>query len=100
MGRVGKLFSRLGSAGIMDRVILISLLILGSTLSARAEDVSIAAAISLKETLEAIRPKYESSSGDRLKLTFASSGQLEAQIENGAPVDLFLPAARKQIDDL
>ncbi|HEX3355429.1 MAG TPA: molybdate ABC transporter substrate-binding protein [Tepidisphaeraceae bacterium] len=67
---------------------------------ARADDINVAAAISLKESLEAIRPQYESSSGDHLKFTLASSGQLESQIENGAPIDLFLSAARKQVDDL
>jgi molybdate transport system substrate-binding protein len=67
---------------------------------ARAEDINVAAAISLKESLEAIRPQYESSSGDHLKFTLASSGQLESQIENGAPIDLFISAARKQVDDL
>ena len=82
------------------RPILITLLAIGLITSARAAEISIAAAISLKESLEAIRPQYESATGDHLKLTFASSGQLAAQIENGAPIDLFISAARKQVDDL
>jgi molybdate transport system substrate-binding protein len=82
------------------RAVLILLLAIGPAILARAEDISVAAAISLKESLEAIRPQYESATGDHLKLTFASSGQLAAQIQNGAPVDLFLSAARKQVDDL
>src|SRR5678809_1332778 len=68
--------------------------------AAHAEEIVVAAAISLKESLEAIRPAYEKGTGDRLKLGFASSGQLASQIESGAPIDLFLSAARKQVDDL
>ena len=67
---------------------------------ARAEDITVAAAISLKESLEAIRPQFESASGDHIKLTLGASGQLAAQIENGAPVDLFISAAKQQVDDL
>ncbi len=82
------------------RSALITLLAFGLAISARAEDISVAAAISLKESLEAIGSQYESATGDHLKLTFASSGQMAAQIENGAPIDLFISAARKQVDDL
>src|SRR3954469_4551157 len=82
------------------RYILFTLIASAFCFTARAEDISVAAAISLKESLEAIRQTYESSTGDHLKFTFASSGQLASQVQNGAPVDLFLSAARKQIDDL
>src|SRR4051794_28665682 len=86
------------------RIVCILVLMLSIMLAivplCHAEDITVAAAISLKETLEAIRPAYESSSGDQLKFTFASSGQLASQVQNGAPVDLFLSAARKQMDDL
>jgi molybdate transport system substrate-binding protein len=70
------------------------------TTAVRAADVSVAAAISLKESLETIRTEYQKASPDRVKLTFGSSGQMAAQIQNGAPIDLFISAARKQVDDL
>src|SRR3954469_6886393 len=82
------------------RYILFTLIASAFCFTARAEDISVAAAISLKESLEAIRQTYESSTGDHLKFSFASSGQLASQIQNGAPLDLFLSAARKQVDDL
>ena len=82
------------------RYTLVGLIAIGLCLAARAQEISIAAAISLKESLEAIRQTYESSTGNQIKFSFASSGQLESQIQNGAPVDLFLSAARKQVDDL
>ena len=82
------------------RIIFLVLLLLATGTMVRAEEITVAAAISLKESLEAIRPQYESSGGDRVKFTFASSGQLVSQVQNGAPIDLFLSAARKQVDDL
>jgi molybdate transport system substrate-binding protein len=75
-------------------------LLLIATDFARAEDITVSAAISLKDSLEAVRQQHETKTGDHLKFTFASSGQLAAQIKNGAPVDLFISAARKQVDDL
>jgi molybdate transport system substrate-binding protein len=82
------------------RSVLVCLLVFGWVDCIRADDITVSAAISLKESLEAIRPFYESASGDHVKLTFGASGQLAAQIENGAPVDLFVSAARQQIDEL
>src|SRR5437764_784667 len=90
----------LGSAIMIVRIIFLVLLLLATGTMVRAEEITVAAAISLKESLEAIRPQYESSGGDRVKFTFASSGQLVSQVQNGAPIDLFLSAARKQVDDL
>jgi molybdate transport system substrate-binding protein len=84
----------------MVRRILAMFIVLGMTLSTRAEEITVSAAISLKESLEAIRPLYESSSGDRVKLTFGASGQLAAQIQNGAPVDLFISADKMHMDEL
>src|SRR5262245_36356237 len=85
---------------MFGRQFLVVVLLLWIGAIARAEEITVAAAISLKESLEAIRPEFETTSQDRLKFTFASSGQLASQIQSGAPIDLFLSAARKQVDDL
>lgn len=82
------------------RYTLTALILFAIPIRAFAEDISVAAAISLKESLESIRQTYESSTRDHLKFTFASSGQLASQIQNGAPIDVLLSAARKQVDDL
>jgi molybdate transport system substrate-binding protein len=67
----------------------------------RAGDtVRVAAAVSLSESMNQIARQYENESGDRVELTFGSSGQLAAQIQSGAPVDAFISAANKQVDDL
>ena len=38
--------------------------------------------------------------GVRVRYNFASSGELQKQIEAGAPVDLFISAAQRQMDAL
>jgi molybdate transport system substrate-binding protein len=68
---------------------------------ARAETITVSAAISLKEAVEDAARAYEKQGGDdRVELNVGSSGQLMAQIERGAPVDLFISAAAKQVDEL
>jgi molybdate transport system substrate-binding protein len=60
-----------------------------------------AAAASLKEALEEINPLYrQANPGARQKFNFASSGALQLQIEQGAPVDVFISAAEKQMNAL
>lgn len=67
---------------------------------ARAESVRVAAAISLKEAMTEIADAYHKDGRGDVKLTFGSSGQLQAQVEYGAPVDLFISASHKQVDEL
>jgi molybdate transport system substrate-binding protein len=81
----------------MLRAFLLSLLFATTTL---ADTLTVSAAISLKEPLTAIAADFTKETGHDLRLSFGSSGQLFGQIKNGAPVDLFISAASKQIDDL
>ncbi len=63
--------------------------------------VLVAAAISLKAPLEdAARQFGATSPGETIAFTFGSSGQLAAQIENGAPVDLFVSASPVELERL
>lgn len=56
--------------------------------------VLVAAAISLKAPLEDAAQRFTAASpGEPITFTFGSSGQLAAQIEQGAPVDLFVSAS-------
>lgn len=68
--------------------------------SARAETIRVAAAISLKEAVTEIAKTYEMESGDKVEFAFGASGQLAAQVKSGAPIDLFISAANKQVDEL
>lgn len=79
------------------RATLAFLLLAGA---ARAETVSVAVAISLKDAMEEIGPAYEKQTGDEVRFTFGSSGQLMAQVRNGAPLDAFVSAADKQVNAL
>lgn len=63
--------------------------------------LTISAAASLKDALTDIQRQYEASrEGVKLSFNFAASGALQQQIEQGAPVDLFLSAAAKNMDAL
>src|SRR5205823_12160729 len=82
------------------RTVPIALFCLVFGLAARAETINVAAAISLKESLTEIAKAFEADTGERVDFTFGASGQLMAQIKTGSPIDAFISAAGKQVDDL
>lgn len=64
-------------------------------------NLTISAAASLKNAMEELTPMYEEASkGQTLTFNYGGSGDLQKQIENGAPVDVFISAAQKQMDAL
>ncbi|HEY7115443.1 MAG TPA: molybdate ABC transporter substrate-binding protein, partial [Tepidisphaeraceae bacterium] len=65
-----------------------------------AETITVAAAVSLKESMLEIAKAFAIDTGDHVEFTFGASGQLMAQVRNGAPIDAFISAANKQVDDL
>jgi molybdate transport system substrate-binding protein len=74
-----------------------------STKSVPFQPVSlmVSSAISLKDALEDIKPIYQKTHQDvEIIYNFSSSGSLQQQIEQGAPVDVFIAAANKQMDAL
>jgi molybdate transport system substrate-binding protein len=61
----------------------------------------ISAAASLKDVLEEIKPLYQQSKANiSINYNFGASGALQQQIEQGAPADIFISAAKKQVDAL
>ena len=77
----------------MIRVILaLCLFVVTSVNLAVAEEITIAAASNLNFAFREIATEYEKASGDQVRLTFGSSGNFYAQIQNGAPFDLFFSA--------
>lgn len=61
----------------------------------------ISSAISLKDVMEEIKSLYEQRySQVKITYNFGSSGSLQQQIEQGAPVDVFISAASKQMNAL
>jgi molybdate transport system substrate-binding protein len=64
-------------------------------------ELTVSAAISLKDSLDAVKGLYTTANPNISILTnYGASGTLEIQIEQGAPVDVFLSAAPKQMDAL
>ncbi len=70
-----------------------------STAADRSINLTLSAAVSLKDAMENIETIYESKNPHvSLTLNLASSGSLRQQIERGAPVDVFISAATKHTD--
>jgi molybdate transport system substrate-binding protein len=62
------------------------------SLSVSAQTIRIAAASDLQFVLPDLADQYEKQTGVKLAITYGSSGNFFAQIQNGAPFDLFLSA--------
>ncbi len=61
----------------------------------------VSAAISLKDVLARLGTDFERINGrPKVLFNFAGTGQLRAQIENGAPVDVFIAASHDDMDIL
>src|SRR5215471_7160766 len=60
--------------------------------SAQQPQLNVAAAADLKFAMTELASAYEKQSGVKLNLAFGSSGNFFAQIQNGAPFDLFFSA--------
>lgn len=58
------------------------------------------AAANLTASFEALEPAYEAATGDDVTFVFGSSGNLAAQIRNGAPADVYVSADETFLDDL
>jgi molybdate transport system substrate-binding protein len=77
----------------MIRIILsLCLFVVTSVNLADAEEITIAAASNLNFAFREIATEYEKASGNQVRMTFGSSGNFYAQIQNGAPFDLFFSA--------
>lgn len=85
--------------------LLVFLLVLVQALPSSAAQstasVTVSAAISLKDALDQLGQAYESGHpGIVIRFNYGGSGTLQHQIEQGAPVDLFVSAAAAQMDAL
>ena len=64
-------------------------------------ELNISAAVSLKDALTAIQKNYQAKNPNvQLLYNLGASGSLQKQIEQGAPVDIFISAAPKQMNEL
>ncbi len=64
--------------------------------NAQAAVVKAAVAANFTAAMKEIAANYQKASGDKVLLSFGSTGKLYAQIKNGAPFDLFLAADQRR----
>ncbi len=85
---------RIAPRGVdLVRIISILLLIQSSLLPlASAQDLTVAAASDLNYALKDLAARFEKKTGDKVALSFGSSGNLYSQIQGGAPYDVFFSA--------
>ena len=75
--------------------------LLFSVSCARAGEITVSGAASLKDALQEIGRVYQKShSQTRVNFNFGSSGTLQRQIEQGAPVDVFVAASPANMNAL
>jgi molybdate transport system substrate-binding protein len=83
------------------RIAVLVLFVLCLPAVARAQEMTFSVAISMKEAVETLGRQFmQSHSGVTLRYNFGSSGELQKQIEAGAPVDVFISAAQRQMEEL
>ncbi len=58
----------------------------------QAQQLSVASASDLQFVLPELASRFEHETGQKIKLSFGSSGNFYSQIQNGAPLDLFFSA--------
>lgn len=82
-------------------IFFVGLGFISKTMGQPTSEITISAAISLKNAFENIGEIFqERNPGAKLLFNFSASGDLARQIEVGAPVDVFASAAQKDMDGL
>jgi molybdate transport system substrate-binding protein len=67
---------------------------------AAQNEVTVAAAANLTEVFQSLAPAFESANGIHPVFSFGATAQLEQQIENGAPFDVFAAADEEHVEQL
>ena len=82
------------------KMILRLLLLLSFVSGAAAQEPTIAAASDLKFALDEVVKSYEAGGGQKVRVSYGSSGNFSRQIAQGAPFDMFLSADESYVVDL
>lgn len=85
------MLNRIRNTILLRPWILLSLLVLASA-SSQADTLRVAVASNFAHTLEALSHQFEQDHDVDVQISAASSGKLSAQIQHGAPFDLFFSA--------
>jgi molybdate transport system substrate-binding protein len=78
----------------MKKTILL-IAFMGLPLTAFAADITVAAAANVQFAINDLKAEFARETGITVKTVIGSSGKLTAQVENGAPFDVFLSADMK-----
>jgi molybdate transport system substrate-binding protein len=82
-------------------VLMLSELVTAPASAGPGTEITVSAAISLKNVFEEAGKVYEAKNrGVKVVFNFGASGDLMQQVEGGAPVDVFVSAAQKDMDEL
>jgi molybdate transport system substrate-binding protein len=76
----------------MLRIAFAAMLLMFAALPARAGEVTIAVAANFTEPAKAIAAAFEKKTGHKVVMSFGPSGAFYAQIQQGAPFEVFLSA--------
>lgn len=69
--------------------------------AAQPIEINVSAAVSLKDALTEIQKNYQEKNPNvKIIYNLGASGALQKQIEQGAPADIFISAAPKQMDEM
>jgi molybdate transport system substrate-binding protein len=86
---------------LLRALIIVGTVLVVAPASASAAELTLSVAISMKDAVEDLGRRFTASRRDVvLRYNFGSSGELQKQIEAGAPIDLFISAAQRQMDEL
>ncbi|XEC92989.1 molybdate ABC transporter substrate-binding protein [Paenibacillus tarimensis] len=92
---------RKNKRSMVSLIIFITIIIAGCAEHSEEVDLIVSAAASLTDALKDIQKLYESGHPNiKINYNFGSSGALQQQIEQGAPADLFLSAASRNMKAL
>ena len=83
---------------LIRRFAFVALIALAALQQARADNLTVFAAASLKNALDDIAAKWKDSGAGTVGASYASSSTLAKQIEQGAPADVFISADTQWMD--
>lgn len=77
---------------VILKFVLVCFAILLSGVRVQSQEITVAAAADLKFAMGELTANFEKQTGNKVNVTYGSSGNFFSQIQNGAPFDLFFSA--------
>ena len=77
---------------MLSKKLLLYLLVIVAGTLCQAQQLTVAAASDLQFAMQDIASRFEKETGNKVTVTYGSSGNFAQQIQNGAPFDLFFSA--------